>query len=90
MSGMRRNGHTLHMADPLTINQQVYKLTWRENWLTGLTVQSKWRNSEKNLGQTNTRAFDPVWNEQKIIYVFLDFNAGRSDSPFRVRSVDKM
>ena len=77
------------MADPLTINQQVW-LTWRENWLTDLTVRSKWHTGEKNLGQTNTRAFDPVWNEQKINYVSLDFNEGRSDSPFRIRSVDKM
>ena len=51
----------------------------RENWLTGLTVQSKWHNGEKKkkkkkkTGKTNTRAFDPVWNEQKIIFVCPGF-----------------
>ena len=31
------------------------------------------KKKKKNIGQTNARAFDPVWNEQKIIYVCLGF-----------------
>ena len=45
------------------------QLTWRDNWLASFTFQSKWHNGEKKLGQTNTRAFDPVWKEQKIIFL---------------------
>ena len=65
------------------------ELTWRENWLTGLTVQSKWHNGEKknkNKKNKHTHIHNPVWNEQKIIFV-LDLNEGRSDCPFRVRSI---
>ena len=43
------------------------QLTRRENWLAGLTDQSKWHKGEENLRLTITRAFSRVWSRVNLI-----------------------
>ena len=70
----------------LNLTIVLFHLNWRENCLKGLPFQSKWQNGEKTHRTNKYTCFRSrmKWTEHNLFA--LDFNEGRSDSPFRVRS----